>query len=228
MGERLRAVLAEDNLLVRQGLCSLLAISGEVDVLAACSSLPKLLEAVDAHQPDVVLTDIRMPPGFSDEGIQAARLLRESHPTLGVVVISQFADPSYAMAVLGDGSNGRAYILKDRVHDLDRLLRAIRAVVAGDSFVDEEIVAALVQSHARLGEGPTDSLTDREREVLAEVATGASNASIAESLGVSGHAVEKHINSIFSKLGLSGSPSVNRRVQAVLVHLQSQPRGDQR
>ena len=154
MDEPLRAVLAEDNLLVRQGLCSLLAVSGVVEVLAACSSLPELLEAVETHHPDVVLTDIRMPPGFSDEGIQAARLLRQSHPDLGVVVISQFADASYAMAVLGDGSSGRAYILKDRVHDLDRLLRAIRAVVAGGSFVDEEIVDVLVRAQGRLGEGP--------------------------------------------------------------------------
>ncbi len=225
MDELLRAVVAEDNLLVRQGLCSLLALSGVVDVVAACSSLPELLEAVEAQQPDVVLTDIRMPPGFSDEGIQAARRLRQTHPDLGVVVISQFADPSYAMAVLGDGSNGRAYILKDRVHDLDRLLRAIRAVVAGDSFVDEEIVDALVRSSARLADGPIDALTDREREVLAEVATGASNATIAESLDVSAHAVEKHINSIFSKLGLSDGRTANRRVQAVLVHLRSQQRG---
>jgi len=226
MGEPLRAVLAEDNLLVRQGLCSLLALSGVVDVLAACSSLPELLEAVETHDPDVVLTDIRMPPGYSDEGIQAARLLRQSHPHLGVVVISQYADASYAMAVLGDGSNGRAYILKDRVHDLDRLLRAIRAVVAGDSFVDEEVVDALVRSRTRLGEGPTDTLTDREREVLAEIATGASNAAIAEALGVSYHAVEKHINSIFAKLGLSEARAVNRRVQAVLLHLQTEPRED--
>ena len=220
MDEPLRAVLAEDNLLVRQGLCSLLAVSGVVVVLAACSSLPELLEAVETHRPDVVLTDIRMPPGFSDEGIQAARLLRQSHPDLGVVVISQFADASYAMAVLGDGSSGRAYILKDRVHDLDRLLRAIRAVVAGGSFVDEEIVDVLVRAQGRLG-GPTDSLTDREREVLAQLATGASNTSIADSLDVSAHAVEKHITSIFTKLGLSGGPTVNRRVLAVLVHLQS-------
>ena len=225
MDRPVRAVLAEDNLLVRQGLCSLLGLSGVVEVLAACSSLPELLDAVDEHQPDVVLTDIRMPPGFSDEGIQAARLLRESHPKLGVVVISQYADASYAMAVLGDGSNGRAYILKDRVHDLDRLLRAIRAVMAGGSFVDEEVVDALVRSRARLGDGPIDALTDREREVLAEVATGASNATIAEALEVSAHAIEKHINSIFSKLGLADGRSANRRVQAVLVHLQSQQRG---
>jgi DNA-binding NarL/FixJ family response regulator len=225
MGERLRAVVAEDNLLVRQGLCSLLAVSGVVDVRAACSSLPELLEAVEVHDPDVVLTDIRMPPGFSDEGVQAARQLRESHPGLGVVVISQFADPGYAMAVLGDGSDGRAYMLKDRVHDLDRLLAAIRAVVAGASFVDEEIVAALVRSRARLVGGPTDALTEREREVLTEVATGASNASIAESLGVSAHAVEKHINSIFAKLGLADGKTSNRRVQAVLLHLHDQQRG---
>ena len=225
MDEPLRAVLAEDNLLVRQGLCSLLAVSGVVEVLAACSSLPELLEAVETHHPDVVLTDIRMPPGFSDEGIQAARLLRQSHPDLGVVVISQFADASYAMAVLGDGSSGRAYILKDRVHDLDRLLRAIRAVVAGGSFVDEEIVDVLVRAQGRLGEGPTDTLTDREREVLAQLATGASNTSIADSLEVSAHAVEKHITSIFTKLGLSGGPTVNRRVLAVLAHLQSNEPG---
>jgi DNA-binding NarL/FixJ family response regulator len=215
----LRAVLAEDNLLVREGLCSLLAASGQVEVCAACAALPELLEAVDRHRPDVVLTDVRMPPGFSDEGVQAARLLRQRHPEVGVVVISQFADPGYAAEVFAAGSRSRAYILKDGVHDLDRLLRAIRAVAMGDSFLDDEVVEALVRARTRRVDTPIEALTAREREVLAEVASGASNAAIADALRVSGNAVEKHINAIFAKLGLFDGRSVNRRVKAALVHL---------
>jgi DNA-binding NarL/FixJ family response regulator len=217
--ERVRVVLAEDNLLVREGLVSLLRGSDAVEVAAACSSLPELLQAVDAFEPQVVLTDIRMPPDHADEGIQAARRLRETHPDLGVVVVSQFADPAYALAVFDSGSRGRGYLLKDRVDDLDRLLAAIRAVASGGSFIDEEVVDALIRSRSRLVDSPLQTLTDREREVLAEVATGRSNAAVAASLGVSENAIGKHINSIFAKLGLGEDVEINRRVKAVLLYL---------
>jgi DNA-binding NarL/FixJ family response regulator len=217
--ERYRVVLAEDSLLVREGLVSLLAGTGLVELLAACSSLPELLEAVETHRPDVVLTDIRMPPGHSDEGIQAARTLRTSHPEVGVVVISQFADPAYALAVFDEGSRGRGYLLKDRVDDRERLVRAIRAVASGGSFIDEEVVDALIRSRSRLVDSPIQTLTDREREVLAEVATGRSNAAVAAQLGISENAIGKHISSIFAKLGLTEDEEVNRRVKAVLVYL---------
>jgi DNA-binding NarL/FixJ family response regulator len=217
--DRYRVVLAEDNLLVREGLVSLLGGADEVELLAACSSLPELIAAVDEHKPDVVLTDIRMPPDHTDEGIQAARLLRSSHPDLGVVVISQFADPAYALAVFETGTRGRGYLLKDRVDDLRRLVAAIRAVVGGGSFIDEEIVEALIRSRSRLVDSPMVSLTAREREVLAEVATGRSNTAVAARLGVSENAVGKHISSIFSKLGLTEDDEINRRVKAVLVFL---------
>jgi DNA-binding NarL/FixJ family response regulator len=217
--DRIRVVLAEDNLLVREGLTSLLGGADEVELLAACSSLPELIEAVGIHRPDVVLTDIRMPPEHTDEGIQAARLLRQSHPDLGVVVISQFADPAYALAVFETGTRGRGYLLKDRVDDLRRLLAAIRAVASGGSFIDEEIVEALIRSRSRLVDSPVLTLTARERDVLAEVATGRSNTAVAARLGVSENAIGKHISSIFAKLGLTEDDEINRRVKAVLVFL---------
>jgi DNA-binding NarL/FixJ family response regulator len=216
---RIGVVLAEDNLLVREGLVSLLGGSDEIELRAVCSSLPELLDAVDTHKPDVVLTDIRMPPDHSDEGIQAARLLRQRHPELGVVVISQFADPAYALAVFETGTRGRGYLLKDRVDDLGRLLAAIRAVAAGGSFIDEEVVEALIRSRSRLADSPMLTLTAREREVLAEVAAGRSNTAVAAHLGVSENAIGKHISSIFAKLGLTEDDEVNRRVKAVLVYL---------
>ena len=216
---RYRIVLAEDNLLVREGLVSLLGRTDEVDLCAVASSLPELLSTVDACRPEVVLTDIRMPPNHTDEGIQAARLLRERYPDLGVVVISQFADPAYALAVFETGTRGRGYLLKDRVDDLGRLMAAIRAVAGGGSFIDEEVVEALIRSRSRLVDSPIQSLTPREREVLAEVATGRSNAAVATHLGVSENAIGKHISSIFAKLGLTEDDEVNRRVKAVLVYL---------
>ena len=219
----IRVVLAEDNLLVREGLVSLLSGSDEVSLCAVCSSLPELLDAVDANEPDVVLTDIRMPPDHSDEGIQAARLLRQRHPDLGVVVISQFADPAYALAAFETGTRGRGYLLKDRVDDLGRLLAAIRAVATGGSFIDEEVVEALIRSRSRLADSPMLTLTPREREVLAEVAAGRSNTAVAAHLGVSENAIGKHISSIFSKLGLTEDDEVNRRVKAVLVYLAGRP-----
>ena len=217
-----RVVLAEDNLLVREGLVALLSTVDEVDLVGVAEDLPGLLDAVADHGPDVVLTDIRMPPSHTDEGVRAAAELRETHPDMGVVVISQFAEPAYALAVLDEGSRGRAYVLKDRVDDLQHLLGAIRAVVGGGSFIDEEVVDALIKSRSRLVDSPIASLTPRELDVLAEIASGKNNAGVAEALSVSEHAVEKHTNAIFAKLGLSEDSSVNRRVKAVLLYLAGQ------
>lgn len=217
-----RVVLAEDNLLVREGLVALLGTVDEVELVGVAEDLPGLLDAVAAHGPDVVLTDIRMPPSHTDEGVRAAAELRETHPDMGVVVISQFAEPAYALAVLDEGSRGRAYVLKDRVDDLQHLLGAIRAVVGGGSFIDEEVVDALIKSRSRLVDSPIASLTPRELDVLAEIASGKNNAGVASALSVSEHAVEKHTNAIFAKLGLSEDSSVNRRVKAVLLYLAGQ------
>ena len=215
----LRLVIAEDNLLVREGIVSILATASDNETVAVCSTLGELLDAVDREQPDGVVTDIRMPPGNSDEGIRAARQLRTSHPAIGVVVLSQFVDPAFALALFDHGTRGRAYLLKDRVDELDRLARAIRMVSAGGSFIDDDVVDALVRSRTRMVDSPLVTLTSRELAVLAEMATGATNTVIAESLGLSPHSVEKHSTTIFAKLGLGEALDVNRRVAAVLMFL---------
>jgi DNA-binding NarL/FixJ family response regulator len=214
-----RIVVAEDNLLVREGLVSLIATQPDLDVVGTCGSLPELLESVERHKPDVVVTDIRMPPDHADEGIRAACTLRRSQPDLGVVVLSQFVDPSYALALFEEGTRSRGYLLKDRVDEVDRLGDAIRTVRGGGSFIDDEVVDALVRARTRMVDSPVHLLSERELEVLAEMATGATNSAIAERLHVGEHAVEKHSNAIFSKLGLSEDREVNRRVKAVLVFL---------
>lgn len=188
----LRVVVVEDSLLVREGLCRLLTMSPRVAVVGSCSSLPEAVSAVEETEPDVVLTDVRMPPTFTDEGVQLARQLRRTHPRLGVVVLSQYAEPSYAAAVLGDRSSRRAYMLKDGVHDLDRVVRAIVAVASGDSFIDDEVMRALVRSRDPQ-RCALRTLSPREQEVLSELAEGASNRTIARALGVSDNAVEKHV-----------------------------------
>lgn len=215
----LRLVVAEDNLLVREGLISIVAAAPDLDIVAACSSFDELIEAVEREQPDVVVTDIRMPPTHRDEGIQAARQLRVTHPEVAVVVLSQFIDPSYALALFDDGTSRRGYLLKDRVDEVDRLARAIRTVAAGGSFIDDDVVDALVRSRTRMVDSPLTALTARELEVLAEMATGATNSAIAETLGVSAHSIEKHSTAIFVKLGLVEAADVNRRVAAVLLFL---------
>jgi DNA-binding NarL/FixJ family response regulator len=174
---------------------------------------------VRAQAPDVVLTDIRMPPTETDEGIRAAAILRESHPETGVVVLSQYGHPSYALALLENGSDRRAYLLKQRVHDRQELVAAIRSVATGGSVIDPKIVEALVTSKARAERSPLARLTPREREVLAEIAQGKSNTAIAEALVLTKRAVEKHINSIFLKLNLSAAEDVSKRVKAALVFL---------
>lgn len=218
-----RIVLAEDNLLVREGLVSLISTVPSLEVVGTSASLSELFEAVERHDPDVLLTDIRMPPDHEDEGIRAAAKLRESHPDLGVVVLSQFVEPSYALALFEHGTKGRGYILKDRVDEVERLAGAIETVRSGGSFIDDEVVDALVRSRTRMVDSPIRSLTDRERDVLTEMATGATNSVIAERLSVSAHAVEKHSNAIFAKLGLAADAEINRRVKAVLVFLSGSP-----
>ena len=215
----IRLLIGEDNYLVREGVRRLLESAPGVDVVAACTDLPSLEAAVLEHSPDVVLTDIRMPPSDTDEGIRLSEWLHETRPETGVVVLSQYAEAEYALTLFEKGSGGRAYLLKERVFDLGQLLNAIQEVARGGSVVDPKVVEELVSARPR-GQSPVlDALTPRERQVLAEVAQGRNNASIAAALFLTERAVEKHINSIFSKLGLSESQDVHRRVMAVLLFL---------
>lgn len=215
----LRLVLAEDHYLVREGTRRLLETSPEVEVVAACGDLDSLLAAVEAELPDVVVTDIRMPPTGVDEGIQAAERLRETHPEIGVVVLSQYAEPRYALPLLEHGTARRAYLLKERVADLDQLVAAIRAVADGGSVVDPKVVEALVAENARGDQSPVNDLTPRERDVLHEMASGKNNAAIAAALFLTERSVEKVIHSIFLKLGLGWETSVHKRVKAVIMYL---------
>jgi DNA-binding NarL/FixJ family response regulator len=211
--------LADDSLIVREGVAQILASEPEMRVVASCGDLPSLLAAVESERPDVVVTDIRMPPTSTDEGIRVAGLLRETHPGIGVVVLSNYAEPAYALALLESGSEGRAYLLKERVHDRAQLVAAIEAVAAGGSVLDSKIVEPLVAAKLRVERSPLAALTGREREVLAEIAKGKSNAAIADTLVLTKRAVEKHINSIFLKLSLSYSEDVSKRVKATLLFL---------
>jgi DNA-binding NarL/FixJ family response regulator len=217
--ERLRVVIAEDNYLVREGTRRLLEDSGAVDVVAAVGTAHELLDAVSRLRPDAVVTDIRMPPGHHMEGIEAAHAIRRSHPGVGVMVLSQHADQAYAFELFKDGTSGLAYLLKDRVGELDELLHALREVVAGRSVIDPQVVEVLVASRARIAESPVSRLTPRELEVLQEMAQGKANVAIAQALYLSESAIEKHVNSIFAKLGLSQEPQLHRRVAAVLEYL---------
>jgi DNA-binding NarL/FixJ family response regulator len=219
-----RLVAAEDNLLVREGLARLLGSRDDVDLRAMCASVPELLAAVDRERPDVVLTDIRMPPDHDREGIAVARRLRVTHPDVGVLVLSAHVDPGYARALLDDGSNGRGYLVKDRLADVDHLTRALATVATGGTFVDEDVVDLLVGRRREDWSAPLIPLTRRELDVLARLATGRTNAAIASDLCVSRHAIEKHCNSIFAKLGLSEDVDVNRRVAAVLMYLDNAAR----
>jgi len=215
----LRLVIAEDHLLVREGVRRLLEADPELEVVAVCGDLDSLFAAVDSERPDVVVTDIRMPPGNSDEGLQAADRLRTTHPDVGVVVLSQYATPSYALALLEGGTDGRSYLLKERVQEPEQLGSAIRAVASGGSMIDSKVVEVLVAEDARGERSPLKSLTERERDVLREMAAGKNNAAIGESLFLAERSVEKVIHSIFSKLGLTWEPSVNKRVKAVILFL---------
>ena len=215
----IRIVLAEDQYLVREGLRRLLETRDELVVAAVCGDLDSLLDAVAAERPDVVVTDIRMPPGSTDEGIQAASRLRETNPEVGVVVLSQYATPSYVLALLKDGSQGRAYLLKERVSDVEQLVAAIDAVAEGGSVLDPKVVEALVAENARAEGSPLNELTPRERDVLREMAEGKNNAAIGEALFLSERSVEKVIHSIFLKLGLTWETAVHKRVKAVVLYL---------
>jgi DNA-binding NarL/FixJ family response regulator len=211
--------VADDSLIVREGIAQLLAGHPDIEVVAACEDLDSLIAAVDDQRPDVVLTDIRMPPTHTDEGIRLAALLRESHPDVGVVVLSNYAEAGFALALLESGSEGRAYLLKERIHSRTQLAAAIQSVAAGGSVMDPKIVEPLVTAKSRAVRSPLAELTAREREVLSEIAQGKSNAAIADSLVLTKRAVEKHINSIFLKLSLSDSEDVSKRVKATLLFL---------
>jgi DNA-binding NarL/FixJ family response regulator len=218
-GATTNVVVADDSYLVREAVTRLLAAADDLSVAGVAGSYDELIALVDDVVPDVVVTDIRMPPTGTDEGIRAATRLRESHPMIGVVVLSEFAAPSYALALLEGGSDRRAYLLKDRVADADDLVDAVRAVAVGGSVIDSKVVEQLVAARSRSPSSPVERLTPREREILGEMAQGKSNAAIAATLILSERAVEKHINSIFSKLQLSEERDINRRVKAVLVYL---------
>jgi DNA-binding NarL/FixJ family response regulator len=211
--------LADDSLIVREGVAQILTREAGMQIVASCGDLPSVLAAVEAERPDVVVTDIRMPPTSTDEGIRLATLLREEHPDIGVVVLSNYAEPAYALALLESGSEGRAYLLKERVHDRAQLVAAIESVAAGGSVLDSKIVEPLVAAKLRIERSPVAGLTGREREVLAEIAKGKSNAAIADTLVLTKRAVEKHINSIFLKLNLSYAEDVSKRVKATLLFL---------
>jgi DNA-binding NarL/FixJ family response regulator len=213
-----RVVVADDSLLVREGLERVLAQAG-IEVAASCGDLPSLLAAIERERPDVVLTDIRMPPTHSDEGIQVAARLRESDPSTGVVVLSQYAEPSYALALLSSGSDRRGYLLKERVHDAAQLRSAVDTVAEGGSVIDPRVVELLVAATAQARSSPLADLTPREREVLGEIAQGKSNTAIGDSLVLTKRSVEKHINSIFLKLALQDAETVSKRVKATLLFL---------
>jgi DNA-binding NarL/FixJ family response regulator len=215
----LRVVFAEDNYLVREGTVALLSSVDDVEVVGTAEAYDELIAAVETATPDAVLTDIRMPPTGTDEGTRAAKAIRVSHPGVGVVVLSQFADEEYAYELLKDGAEGLGYLLKERVADVDEVVRALNEVARGGSVLDPKVVESLVAAKDRMAHSPLASLTDREREVLGHMAQGQNNAAIAKSLFLTERAVEKHINSLFHKLDLTEEPDVHRRVMAVLAFL---------
>jgi DNA-binding NarL/FixJ family response regulator len=217
--ERIRVALADDSYLVREAVSQILARHPRIDLVAVCVDRDSLLAAVEREHPAVVVTDIRMPPSGSDEGIQVASQLRHTHPEIGVVVLSQYAEPSYGLALLQTGSDGRAYMLKERVSDQSQLIAAIEAVAHGGSFVDARVVEALIETRGQAVESPLSELTPRELEILGAIAQGKSNGAIGEELFLSKRAVEKHINSILLKLDLPEAQDVSRRVMATLIYL---------
>jgi DNA-binding NarL/FixJ family response regulator len=217
----LRVVFAEDNYLVRQGVTSLLTEVEDIDVVAVATDLASLLESVAETSPDVVLTDIRMPPTHTNEGIQAARQIRSRHPGVGVVVLSQYVEEDYAFDLLSDGVEGLGYLLKERVTEVDELVRALQDVCRGGSALDPRVVEGLLARRSSGPASPLAGLTDRELEVLGQMATGRGNAAIARTLYLSERAVEKHISTVFQKLGLPAEGDMNRRVVAVLTFLEA-------
>jgi DNA-binding NarL/FixJ family response regulator len=221
----LRVVFAEDNYLVREGTTALLAEVAEIEIVRAVADPHHLMKAVVELSPDAVLTDIRMPPTHTTEGIDAAKRIRAEHPAVGVVVLSQYVEEDYAFELLADGVAGLGYLLKERIAEVDELVRALQEVCRGGSALDPKVVEGLLNRRTNEARSPLARLTERELQVLQEMATGKNNAAIARSLYLSERAVEKHINSLFQKLGLSDEADTNRRVMAVLAFLESaQPR----
>jgi DNA-binding NarL/FixJ family response regulator len=218
----IRVVAADDSYVVREFLTSMFESVPEVELVEVCSNGKELDAAISSHRPDVVITDIRMPPSGSDEGVRVAARLRETDPEVGVVVLSQYADAAYAVALLEAGSGRRAYLLKERIRSREELIAAIEAVARGGSVIDPKIVDVLVKARAKQARSPLVELTPRELELLAEIAAGKSNGAIAESLVLTKRAVEKHVNSIFSKLGLPEDQDISRRVKATLIYLYQQ------
>jgi DNA-binding NarL/FixJ family response regulator len=215
----IRVVFADDNYLLREGVGQLIESQPELELVGTGTDLPSLLAEVEKQRPDVVITDIRMPPTGTDEGIRAAAQIRADHPEIGVVVLSQFAEPEYALMLLEKGASGRAYLLKERVSDIDQLVNAVQEVAKGGSVIDPKVVEALVAARTRKPDSPLQQLTPREHEVLATMAQGKNNAAIGAQLFLTERAVEKHINAIFSKLGLAEEKDVHRRVKAALLYL---------
>jgi DNA-binding NarL/FixJ family response regulator len=217
----LRVVFADDNYLVREGVSALLAEVDEIELVDTAADPHSLMKSVVEHQPDAVLTDIRMPPTHTNEGIEAAKRIRAEHPKVGVVVLSQYVEEDYAFELLENGVEGLGYLLKERVSDLEELVRALHEVARGGSALDPKVVEGLLSRKASEASSPLLGLTVREREVLQEMATGRNNATIAKTLFMSDRAVEKHIGSVFQKLGLIDEAEVNRRVMAVLAFLEA-------
>ncbi len=215
----LRVAIADDSYLIREGLRQVLALSPQLRVTGLYADAPSLLAAVDADPPDVVVTDMRMPPTQSDEGIQVASRLRETHPGVGVVVLSQHESQELAARLLAQGAGGRAFLLKDRVHDLDQLVATIKAVAGGECRIDARLVDELLERRSKRPRSPLENLTPRQRDILADVAAGKSNLAIATDRNVTLRAVEKHVSEIFGRLGLATDETSSRRVQATLLYL---------
>ena len=217
----LRVVLADDNYLVREGVTALLAEVADIELVESVGDPQSLLKSVRQHQPDAVLTDIRMPPTHTTEGIDAAKQIRAEHPSIGVVVLSQYVEEDYALALLSEGVAGLGYLLKERVSDIDELVRALGDVARGGSALDPKVVEGLMLRKSAEASSPLRGLTEKERTVLAEMATGRTNASIAQTLYMSERSVEKHISAVFLKLGLVDEGEKNRRVMAVLAFVEA-------
>jgi DNA-binding NarL/FixJ family response regulator len=215
----LRVVLADDSFLVRAGLAQLLALSPQLQVVAQYGDAEGLRAAIDTDRPQVVVTDIRMPPTQTDEGMQIAERLRQTHPRVGVVVLSQHESAQYAAQLLAEGAAGRGYLLKDRIHDLDHLVSTITAVAAGECRVDSRLIDELLARRRRQDRSPLEELTPRQREILADIAAGKSNLAIARERELTQRAVEKHVSEIFGRLGLANDETYSRRVQATLMYL---------
>ena len=217
----LRVVLADDNYLVREGITALLAEVEEIELVDSVGDPQSLLKSVREHQPDAVLTDIRMPPTHTTEGIDAAKQIRAEHPSIGVVVLSQYVEEEYALALLSDGVAGLGYLLKERVSDVTELVRALDDVARGGSALDPKIVEGLMLRRPDEASSPLRGLTEKELAVLEQMATGRTNASIAQTLYMSERSVEKHISAVFLKLGLDDEGESNRRVMAVLAYVEA-------